>query len=206
MPLTVHLKNQENDINLAFWQATEETGALLMQAKLGSDEEDTYLHIHTDKRKREWLCSKILLNALVEDERISNLGNGKPIIGRGRHISISHCGNFVGVIIALKNVGLDIQKPYDKIVRIAPKFCCPEELFRGLNSPHRIEYLTIMWSVKEAIFKFFGEGVHFAKDIFVHHFDILDEHIIADYNGQYGTMKFYLRHFRMDEFHVVYTI
>ena len=120
------------------------------------------------------------------------------------HFSISHCGDFAAAIVSKdKRVGVDIEIPEEKILKIQDKFLSNEEkeiFFKGpsgvlgrvqsqnaqrsmLNAPgpmgdlqyedsdpelSTIDYrlLTLLWSAKESVFKWYGDGgVDFKKHI-----------------------------------------
>jgi phosphopantetheinyl transferase len=73
------------------------------------------------------------------------------------HFSISHCGDYAAAIVSSDHrVGIDIEIPLEKIVRIRNKFLNKEE-FRHFPVSD-INYLTLFWSAKEAVFKWYGEG------------------------------------------------
>jgi phosphopantetheinyl transferase len=86
------------------------------------------------------------------------------------HFSISHCGDYAAAIVSKDNrVGIDIEIPVDKISKIMHKFLSPEEHETfNLTEPgdNKIPFATLLWSAKEAVFKWYGEGgVDFRKDI-----------------------------------------
>ena len=77
------------------------------------------------------------------------------------HFSISHCGDFAAAIVSkTKRVGVDIEIPTEKVLRIAYKFLHPDEKIicnYRLNGNEK-DLLTILWSSKEAMFKWWGKG------------------------------------------------
>src|SRR5687767_7247509 len=101
------------------------------------------------------------------------------------HFSISHCGDFAAAIVSRdKRVGIDIEIPVEKIARIQDKFLSGEEkkvfnvsMFNAqfpipnpqlptpnsrLQTPVPIaigtRLPTLLWSAKESVFKWYGEG------------------------------------------------
>ena len=90
------------------------------------------------------------------------------------HFSISHCGDYAAAIVSkTQRVGVDIELPVEKILRIRSKFSTDEE-FSMINSQYTMFKLptahcqlpTVIWSTKEAIFKWYGAGgVDFKNDI-----------------------------------------
>lgn len=84
------------------------------------------------------------------------------------HFSISHCGDYAAVIISsTERVGVDIEVPQEKIMHIKHKFLTDDEyaLIRDFNASDLNE-LTLAWSIKEAMFKWYGAGnVDFRKNM-----------------------------------------
>ena len=86
------------------------------------------------------------------------------------HFSISHCGDFAAAIVSKdRRVGIDIEIPTEKISRIMYKFLSAKEheLF-NLIQPDKdlIPFATLLWSAKEAMFKWYGNGgVDFRREI-----------------------------------------
>ena len=73
------------------------------------------------------------------------------------HFSISHCGDFAAAIISEdKVVGIDVELIQPKIEFIKHKFLSEREqtLLPALNA----QLLTLLWSCKEAVYKWYGRG------------------------------------------------
>jgi len=86
------------------------------------------------------------------------------------HFSISHCGDYAAAIVSKdKRVGIDIEIPTEKISRIMYKFLSAKEHEQfHLIQPDkdRIPFSTLLWSAKEAVFKWYGNGgVDFRREI-----------------------------------------
>jgi phosphopantetheinyl transferase len=65
-------------------------------------------------------------------------------------------------------VGIDIEIPVDKIRKIMYKFLSPAEMdiFNTQETLNDLSLITTLWSCKEAVFKWYGDGgVDFKKDI-----------------------------------------
>jgi phosphopantetheinyl transferase len=95
---------------------------------------------------------------------------GKPfLLNEKYHFSISHCGDYAAAIVSSRNkVGIDVEIPVDKILRIRDKFLSgkEEEIFNIEQSIINIQAATLLWSSKEAVFKWYGDGaVDFKKHI-----------------------------------------
>ncbi|MDP4282807.1 MAG: 4'-phosphopantetheinyl transferase superfamily protein [Bacteroidota bacterium] len=99
----------------------------------------------------------------------------KPFLGNGAfHFSISHCGDYAAVIISDTTlVGIDVELITEKIELIKKKFLDEDEINllsitdAQLSNAHT-SLLTLLWSTKEAIFKWYGKGaVDFKKNMII---------------------------------------
>lgn len=190
---------------MVIWHLSESTEELIALMPDPESARNALQGIVLEKRQREWLASRLLLAKCTGGAMLRNLPNGKPFIEDGKHISISHCDDFAGMILGDDPVGLDIQNLHPTILRIFRKFSNELEIDDAHNSGDEHTYFTIIWSVKEAIFKFFGERVTFSEDIAVKTFNITDDLILAEYRGEHGNFSFELGHVFMNGYHILYT-
>jgi phosphopantetheinyl transferase len=146
---------------------------------------------HPHKRLQH-LAGRFLLQYLFPDfpyELIQIADTRKPFLANEQyHFSISHCGDYAAAIVSAdRRVGIDIEIPADKIQNVKNKFLKVEELSRldtaaghqSLSTSHHSQFLTLLWSAKEAVFKWYGEGkVDFKEHIqlrkFQEHPEIID--------------------------------
>ena len=92
--------------------------------------------------------------------------NGKPLLSNGQHISISHSFNFAAVAISNENLGLDAEAMRPKVLHIAPRFMDIETHLAGLTLLQQLQKATIIWSIKEAVFKIKNEkGISYPNHI-----------------------------------------
>src|SRR5690554_2661415 len=106
--------------------------------------------------------------------------NGKPHLTDDKYISITHSFNFSAIIIGDSEVGIDIEKQRNKILRIAHKFTPIEEYRTIANEDALIRKLTIVWCAKESLYKSFAEkSVSFLQHIDVDDFDLDDKKTFA---------------------------
>lgn len=134
---------------------------------------------------------------------------GKPHLKNGKNISITHSNNFTGIIVSDdQEVGIDIEKQRDKILRIAHKFTPIEEYKTIANSAALIRKLTIVWGCKESLYKIYAEpGLSF-----LHHIDIKDFSMADDekttgeivYNGK--TSRYHIPFSEFEGFTLVYAL
>lgn len=115
--------------------------------------------------------------------------DGKPHLKDDKYISITHSFNYAAIIISDGEVGIDIEKQRDKIIRIAHKFTPIEEYRTIANDDALVRKLTIVWCAKESLYKSFAEkGVSFLQHIDVDNFDIDQDRTTASvtYGSQIG--------------------
>ncbi len=128
---------------------------------------------HPHKRLQH-LAGRFLLQFLFPDfpyHLIEIADTRKPFLPDEQyHFSISHCGDYAAAIVSRdKRVGIDIEIPVEKISKMMYKFLSAKEheLFHLIEpDKERIPFATLLWSAKESVFKWDGNGgVDFRKQI-----------------------------------------
>jgi len=117
------------------------------------------------KKRLQHLAGRFLLQFLAPAfpyELIQIAETRKPFLPNEEyHFSISHCGDYAAAIISKdRRVGIDIEIQTPKIQKISEKFLSAEELltFNIQQSAADTSLLTLLWSAKESVFKWHGEG------------------------------------------------
>jgi phosphopantetheinyl transferase len=187
----VHSSLENTTFSLALWTPTESVEELLQQWELLATGEQMP-PLKASHRRREWLGTRLLLHNQGIG-RPDVLANGKPVLPKGA-LSISHCKDSVAVVTSDVTIGLDIQEPTEQIFTIRSKFCSSSEWSWLESHAEVVRALTIVWSAKEAIFKYWGEQVDFAGHIEMQPFQCDDSTIHAHYNGVHGKREFKLWH------------
>lgn len=187
----VHSSPDYPAFSLALWTPAETDDELLKQWKLVESAEEMP-NIKAAHRRREWLGTRLLLRKLGVNN-IEMLPSGKPILREGA-LSISHCKGTVAVVTSGSTIGLDIQEPTEQIFTIRTKFCSTSEWTWLESHPEIVRALTLVWSAKEAIYKYWGEQVDFADHIEVLPFRCDDSLLEARYCGNHGVRSFRLWH------------
>lgn len=206
MPLLIYQNNHTNSGRLLIWKVTESLAELEARYALKGEEKSAYEAIVLEKRKKEWLMSRILLQIAVGAVALKSRANGKPYLEGQTYISISHSGELAGLYVCDHECGLDIQGTDEKLERIKRKYCHQDELMRAGWSSDELSYLTIIWSAKEAVFKYFGEEVIFAEDMVTRPFSVDQTLLQLDYQGKHGSQRFELEHVYLHGYHIVYTL
>tara|TARA_R100001015_G_C4612146_1_gene167646 strand:+ start:15 stop:671 length:657 start_codon:yes stop_codon:yes gene_type:complete len=172
---------------------------------------DEYFFSMTNlNRKIEWLSIRALLLELGLDSDIIYDEHGKPHLkNNGEHLSISHSQKRIAVSIHSKRAhGIDLQHITPKILRIKNKFLIEREL-NMLKSTDDITILTVLWSMKEALFKSYGKKDIFLKgNIELSEFKIEDG--IYEANGKiYGIadeINYPMKALLVDDYVLAYTL
>lgn len=127
---------------------------------------------HPHKRLQH-LAGRFLLQYLFPGfpyELILIADTKKPYLANEQyHFSISHCGDYAAAIVSTsQRVGIDIEIPVEKILKLEDKFLSQDEK-NNLQIEQSVEHIgmaTLLWSSKESVFKWYGEGgVDFRKQI-----------------------------------------
>lgn len=130
---------------------------------------------------------------------------GKPHLKDNKYISITHSFEFTAIIVSDEQVGIDIEKTRDKILKIAEKFTPIEEYRTLANEAAIIRKLTIVWGAKESIYKLYAEpGLSFLQHINIADFD-LEQNITTGkvyFNGK--TSNFDINFLEFEGFTCVY--
>ena len=141
---------------------------------------------HPHKRLQH-LAGRFLLQFLFPDfpyALIRIADTRKPFLPDEQfHFSISHCGDFAAAIVSKdRRVGIDVEMPSSKIERIKEKFLNEEEfkifsigvlldnvqyeMFNAQFTTPDSRLPTLLWSAKESVFKWYGDGgVDFKENI-----------------------------------------
>lgn len=156
------------------WQITESFEELSKGIKLTAHCATRVSNMKSDLHRRGFMSVRHLLaRAGYSDFDLYYDENGKPHLHNGKHISITHSFHFAAIIISDQEVGIDIEKQRNKILRIAHKFTPIEEYRTLANEDALIRKLTIVWCAKESLFKSFAvKGVSFLQNIDVADFNM----------------------------------
>jgi phosphopantetheinyl transferase len=125
---------------------------------------------------------KLLQKAGYTDFDLFYDTNGKPYLKDGKHISISHSHEFSAIVLSDENIGIDLEMQREKIIRIAEKFADEPFVFAVReNKTDFISKLTVLWGIKESVFKIRNEeGISFKDHIQAFPFEISDGKCTAE--------------------------
>jgi phosphopantetheinyl transferase len=119
---------------------------------------------HPHKRLQH-LAARYLLRYLFPDfpyEEIVIADTRKPYLPNEQyHFSISHCGDYAAAIVSRSyRVGIDIEIPTPRVMKITRKFLSvkEQEQFAEPLAANDMATITLLWSAKEALFKWWSVG------------------------------------------------
>ena len=180
----------DNNTKLYLWKITEDFDTLFNQVKLKDSSLARLESMKSESHQKGFLAVRMLLQHndyddfdLIYDEF------GKPHLKpqgcsiKDVEVSISHSLTFSAVVISDVKVGLDLEQLKEKTLRIAPRFMNVSHL-SNLSEDDKIKKATIIWGIKESIFKIKSEkGISFPNHIFEDNFNYEDKKATA-------TLKF----------------
>ena len=125
---------------------------------------DTLCPNSKSKREKEVFASRKIIDILYPNEQLSYDEFGAPKLSNGKAISISHSKYIISIIVANKSASIDIEAISEKALKVAPKFLSEQELKMANDA----EKATLIWSVKECLFKIYKKGgLTFSTDLAV---------------------------------------
>lgn len=148
------LKKISDHSQLLIWRLDEELDFFKEQCVLTSQERRRLDDISFNSRKREFLCTRYLLQTYFNKNAVLAYEvDGRPILKNTTwKISISHSKTHLGILLTdMGQPGLDIELVSPRVVKISQKFVGKEE--EQAFSCADPKTMTLLWSAKEATFK-----------------------------------------------------
>lgn len=171
------------------WKVTESEVELSGKVELTSNCQSRMDNMKSELHRRAFLSIRHLMaEAGYKDSDLFYDDAGKPHLKDGKFISITHSHDFTGIIISeTEEVGIDIEKQRDKILRIAHKFTPIEEYKTIANTSALIQKLTLVWGAKESLYKIYAtHGLSFLHHIVIEDFAMDSTHTTGEilYKGK----------------------
>ena len=202
----------EDLLQVGVWKITEDLDLLLKNTRLSDEELFSFSSFSNERRKREWLAARCLLDKLKPDQIINYKPNGKPFFqNESCCISLSHTKGWVTVVLNSKyDVGCDIERITEKVLRIKSKFASDKEIELAEHHRNKVIYFTIIWSAKEAIYKMYSDvaSLEFKSkmEITVPNNINLEGTLLAKVQILNATKKIRLNYHIEEEYVLVYTL
>ncbi len=159
--MPIYYQQNINDFTqLAVWKIEEPESYFTQKVTL----QQQVTHPH---KRLQHLAGRFLLPFLFPDfpgELIQIANTRKPYLpNEAYHFSISHCGDYAAAIVSsIQRVGVDVELITHRVNKIRHKFLHISELenwnIEALEEQKKYRTLTLLWSAKEAMFKWWGRG------------------------------------------------
>ncbi|WP_396142354.1 4'-phosphopantetheinyl transferase family protein [Flavobacterium sp.] len=197
-----------------FWHITEDVTSLFRAVSLNESSRKRLDGMKSEAHQKGFLAVRMLLQYIGHfDEDLTYDASGKPHLkqkGRGtkyenpltiihhpspitQHISISHSHEFSCICISDEVIGIDIELIKEKSLKIASRFMDILHL-QGLSIADQITKATIVWGIKESIFKIKNEkGISFPEHIFEDKFEIEEGKCTAELRFNNQIEKFHVQ-------------
>ncbi len=190
------------------WKIEESFEALSKGTDLTSNCAARVSNMKSDLHRRGFMSIRHLLPlAGYSDFHLFYDENGKPHLKDGKHISITHSFHFSAIIVSDVEVGIDIEKQRNKILKIAHKFTPIEEYRTIANEDAMMRKLTIVWCAKESLYKSFAEkGVSFLEHIYVEDFGLDDTKTTATVTYEDKERTYDVDFLEFEEFTCAYAL
>jgi phosphopantetheinyl transferase len=168
-----------------FWKITEDITWFNEKSVLNDNSKLRLQSMQSVAHQQGFLAVRMLLQHInLTDYDIYYDTFGKPHLeekGKNlelnikKHISISHSHEFSCICISNKPVGIDIEIGKEKTLKIASRYMDIKHL-DNLTVTDKIKKATVIWGIKESIFKLKNEkGISFPKHIFETPFKLKDK-------------------------------
>ena len=162
--------------DIYLWKITEDFNTLFRQVQLKDVSLARLEKMKSESHQKGFLAVRMLLQHVGHsDFDLYYDAFGKPHLNGEKHISISHSREFSAIVISDKKIGIDLEKLKDKTLKIAPRYMDISQL-EELSEEEKIVKATIVWGIKETIFKIKNEsGISFPEHIFESPFNLEDK-------------------------------
>ncbi len=158
-----------------FWKISEDTEWLYDNIQLNENSLSRLENMNSEEHKKGFLAVRMLLQHIgFTDFNLVYDAFGKPHLIEdiqknseysNQRISISHSHEFSCICISDQALGIDLEKRKEKTLKIAPRFMDIYHL-ENLCKEDKIAKATVVWGVKESVFKLKNEkGISFPNHI-----------------------------------------
>lgn len=175
MPL-LEIKALNRNTTLYVWKITEPFDELFRSVALKDVSLARLEGMKAESHQKGFLSvRRLLMEAGYTDFDLYYDDSGKPHLTDGKHISISHSHDFSVIVISHENVGADLEILKDKTLKLAPRFMDVAHL-NNLSENDSLQKATVVWGIKESVFKIKNEvGISFKDHIFESDFNLSDK-------------------------------
>ena len=194
---------------LLVWKITESHDQLQGQVSLNQHSLSRLANMKSELHRRGFMSVRMLLQSVgYSDFDLYYDQFGKPHLKDGTHISITHSFEFSALILSDRKIGIDIELRRTLVAKLADKFIDSEFAYLDpKNLEDYISRLTVIWGVKEAIFKIRNEvGISFKDHIEVAPFEMKEGKASATLHFQSLSLTFPVFFEEFENFTLVYVL
>lgn len=156
MPLYKSIR-PDNQTTIHVWKIEEGLRDLSQGIVLKESSQDRLDGMKSELHQKAFLSVRHLLKLEnYEDHDLYYNSYGKPLLNDGNHISITHSFEFAAIIISKNEVGIDVEKNREKILKIQHRFVNTD--YDSLSDEDMIKQLTVIWGAKESMYKTYPYG------------------------------------------------
>jgi len=161
---------------LLVWKITESFEELFQSVVLKDASLARVKNMKSESHQKGFLgVRRLLMEAGYTDFDLYYDAFGKPHLRDGKHISISHSNDFSVIVLSDENIGADLEILKDKTLKLASRFMDVSHL-ENLSEEDKLIKATIVWGIKESVFKIKNEiGISFKDHIYEDNFYLADK-------------------------------
>ena len=162
---------------VATWKITENYSELVDQLAADRENLEMISRYKSEQKKLEWLAGRLTIQQLAEHSQLTYQGmskneNGKPYLNKSKaEISLTHSYPYVAAILdPVEDVGIDLEQPTPKLLKIAHKFLNDEERRFAQDD---LDKLCVCWCAKESLYKIYSKkGLVFRENLLIRPFEL----------------------------------
>ncbi|MDO4763565.1 MAG: 4'-phosphopantetheinyl transferase superfamily protein [Flavobacteriaceae bacterium] len=155
------------------------------------------------KRQKEILMVRKMLSILLPRHELLYQENGEPYLNPAdRHISISHSFPFAVVAVSDEKIGIDLEEIQPKLEKIKNKYLYKTE-YDWIEEENELEYLTLIWSIKEALYKIHSMKYwSFREHYEIEKFNLTDKRISCSVFDERKKNQYFANFIKMENFYL----
>jgi 4'-phosphopantetheinyl transferase EntD len=205
------VKKIKNNLGtIGIWKFDESSEELATRISLNPEEQLKYKNLKVEKRKKEFLALRILLQELLMAKCEVYYGKyGNPQLKNyNLHLSISHSDELLTVFITSVKGGIDTENTLRNTEKIKTRYLSEKEIKDTENNQNPALTRIVYWSAKEAIYKCaLQPSVEFKNQIKIESFNLKSK---GNFRGSLKTSSeniiFNLSYFFLENNVVVYAV
>jgi phosphopantetheinyl transferase len=208
MPI-IHQQVINQNTQLGVWHITEPLDFFINNIVVQKN-------ITHPQKQLQHAAGRFLLKLLQPSFPIADIQiatNSRPFLqNEAFHFSISHCGFYAAAIVSKsKAVGIDVEIQTPKLLKLQQKFLSQQEIEQfglRISNEANIVMLTILWSAKEALFKWWGKGeIDFKQHLYIHPFQLQQQGVIKGIFSAHAIQEqIKMQYYVFEKFVLVYTV